>query len=180
MAEINSPETIPFLPISFFKTHRVTISDLEPEVTFESSGTTGSDISKHAVKKWSLYESSFMRAFRIFYGPASDYCIIGLLPGYLERENSSLVAMVNTLIERSGNPNSGFYLYDLEKVYQIIAHNELMGRKTLVIGVTFALLDYVEQFKMRLRHTIIMETGGMKGRRKEMTRDEVHSILKDG
>lgn len=176
--EINSLETIPFLPISFFKTHVIKSTDFEPEVIFESSGTTGQDTSKHFVKKWQLYEDSFMGAFGAFYGNAEEYCIIGLLPGYLERKNSSLVAMVDTLIKKSRNPDSGFYLYDYEKVFQIIAHNELTGKRTLLIGVTFALLDYAEHFKMRLKNTIVMETGGMKGRRKEMTREEVHDILK--
>lgn len=177
--EINSLETIPFLPVAFFKTHEVKTTSFEPEVIFESSGTTQQDTSRHLVKKEGLYTKSFLTAFHAFYGAPSDYCIIGLLPGYLERGNSSLVAMVDMLIKQSLNRNSGFYLYDHEKVYQIIAHNELMGQKTLLIGVTFALLDYAEQHPMRLKHTIVMETGGMKGRRKEMTRDQVHHILRD-
>lgn len=177
--EINSLKTIPFLPISFFKTHEIKTTLFEPEITFESSGTTGQETSRHFVKKWAIYQRSFLKTFQTFYGAVSDYCIIGLLPGYLERQNSSLVAMVDTLIKQSGNKNSGFYLYDYEKVYQIIAHNELVGQKTLLIGVTFALLDFAERYQMKLRHTIIMETGGMKGRRKEITREEVHSVLKD-
>lgn len=155
-------------------------TEFEPELTFESSGTTGKDTSRHYLKKWLLYRESFMEGFKNFYGPPEDYCIIGLLPGYLERQNSSLVAMVDTLIKKSGNPNSGFYLYDFDKVYQLLVHNELAQTKTLLIGVTFALLDFAEKFKMRLKNTIIMETGGMKGRRREMIRKEVHQILKDG
>lgn len=150
-----------------------------PEITFESSGTTQQDTSRHYVKKWHLYERSFLNAFQIFYGPCTDYCIIGLLPGYLERQNSSLVAMVNTLIKKSENRNSGFYLYDYEKVFQILAHNELTGCKTLLIGVTFALLDFAENYRMKLNKTAIIETGGMKGRRKEMIRGEVHRILNE-
>lgn len=130
------------------------------------------------MKKLNIYKRSFLAAFHNFYGEPSDYCIIGLLPGYLERQNSSLVAMVDTLITESNNPNSGFYLYDYEKVFQIIAHNELTHQKTLLIGVTFALLDYAERYTMKLKNTIVMETGGMKGRRREMVREEVHEILK--
>lgn len=167
------------MPVSCFKSHVVTTGSFVPEVTFESSGTTGQDTSRHLVRKWDIYERSFMKTFQIFYGPPEGYCIIGLLPGYLEREHSSLIAMMNTLIEKSGNKNSGFYLDEHEKVFQVIAHNELMGVQTLLVGVTFALLDYAERYTMRLKHTIVIETGGMKGRRKEMTRAEVHTILKE-
>lgn len=120
-----------------------------------------------------------MDCFTSFYGEPHEYCIIGLLPGYLERQNSSLVAMTDTLIRASHNRFSGFYLDDYKKVYQIIAHNEFIGTKTLLLGVTFALLDFAAQFRLHLKKTIIMETGGMKGRRKEMIREEVHQILKD-
>lgn len=177
--EINTLQTIPFLPISFFKTHEIKTTDFEPEVIFESSGTTQQTTSRHFVKHWRLYEKSFLKSFEMFYGLPQNYCIIGLLPGYLERKNSSLVAMMNTLIEKSENANSGFYLNDLEKVYRIIARNELMNQSTLLVGVTYALLDFAEQYKMNLRHTIIMETGGMKGKRKELTREEVHHFLRD-
>lgn len=115
----------------------------------------------------------------MFYGLPQNYCIIGLLPGYLERQNSSLVAMMNTLIEKSENENSGFYLYDLEQVYRILARNEMMNQPTLLLGVTYALLDLAENCQMKLRNTIIMETGGMKGKRKEMTREEVHAFIKE-
>lgn len=174
---INTLQTIPFLPISFFKTHDIKTTEFEPEVVFESSGTTQKDTSRHFVKKWKLYERSFLDCFELFYGNPADYCIVGLLPGYLERQNSSLVAMVNTLIQHSRNSHSGFYLDEFEKLYRLIAHNELRGIKTLVIGVTFALLDFVEQYEMKLNHTTIMETGGMKGRRKEITRAEVHEMI---
>lgn len=154
-------------------------TQFNPELTFESSGTTQQNTSRHYLKKWHIYERSFLTAFQIFYGSCADYCIIGLLPGYLERQNSSLIAMVDTLIRKSENKNSGFYLYDYDKVFQVLAHNELIGQKTLLIGVTFALLDMAEKYRMRLRNTVIMETGGMKGRRKEMVRSEVHQILKE-
>lgn len=177
--EINSLQTIPFLPVSFFKTHQIKTGHFEPEMVFESSGTTKDNLSRHYIKKWNLYQESFLRTFTKFYGPVNDYCIIGLLPSYLERKNSSLVSMVDTLISKSENTNSGFYLYDYEKVFRLIAHNELTGQKTLLIGVTFALLDFAESFQMKVRNTIVMETGGMKGRRKEMIRKEVHQILKE-
>lgn len=177
--EINSLTAIPFLPVSFFRTHEIKTTEFDPEVIFESSGTTQQQTSRHLLKNWRVYERSFMTAFRSFFGNPSEYCIIGLLPGYLERKNSSLVAMVDTLIKRSENTNSGFYLSEFEKVYQLLVHNEFKGQKTLLIGVTFALLDFVERYPMKLKNTIVMETGGMKGRRKEMIREQVHSILKE-
>lgn len=119
-----------------------------------------------------------MKAFELFYGPVSEWCIIGLLPSYLERSNSSLVVMADELIRRSGHASSGFYLYEHEKLAGVLQDLESKHQKTLLIGVTFGLLDFAEQFPMPLKHTIIMETGGMKGRREEMTRQEVHDILK--
>ena len=172
-----SQNTIPFLPISFFKSHTVSTGSFEPEQVFESSGTTQTTNSKHLVKDINLYRKSFSKAFELFYGPVKDWCIIGLLPAYLERKNSSLVMMVDELIKESGHPDSGFYLYDFERLYNNLQRLELQGTKTLLIGVTFALLDFAEQFPMKLKHTIVMETGGMKGRRKELTRAEMHEIL---
>lgn len=174
---INSIIKIPFLPISFFKTHSIAATTFEPEIIFESSGTTGENTSRHLVKKLSLYEASFLKTFHQFYGEEKDWCILGLLPGYLERSNSSLIKMVDELIMKSENKNSGFYLHNHEKLYQAIVHNEIIEKPTLLIGVTFALLDFAEKFSMKLQHTAVMETGGMKGRRKEMTRSEVHQIL---
>ncbi len=176
---INNLKAIPFLPISFFKTHEIKSGVFEPEIIFESSGTTGENTSKHFVKKWSLYEESFVRGFESFYGDISNYCILGLLPGYLERKNSSLIGMVDTLIRRSGNPNSGFYLNEFDNLYRTLVYNELKGQSTLLIGVTYAFLDFASEFQMKLNHTIIMETGGMKGKRKEITREEVHHFLCD-
>jgi len=165
------------LPISFFKTMPVT-TGFEPGFYFESSGTTGSINSRHYVKDIELYKKSFRSGFRQFYGDPADLCIIGLLPSYLERQHSSLVLMVDDLVQQSKNAASGFYLYDHEKLYHTLLANEKKRTPTVLIGVTYALLDFAQHFPMQLQHTIIMETGGMKGRREEMTRDEVHEILK--
>ena len=174
---VDSIVKIPFLPISFFKTHEVKTGQFEPATVFESSGTTGSIPSKHFVNKIALYKKSFTTAFNKFYGAADNYCILGLLPSYIERGNSSLVMMVDELIKRSNNTLSGFYLHDHEKLHSTILHNELVKQPTLLIGVTYALLDFAEKYPMQLRNTIVMETGGMKGRRKELTRKEVHEQL---
>ena len=174
---VDALHKIPFLPISFFKTHAVTTTEFEPETIFESSGTTHTGNSKHLVKDISLYRRTFSACFEKFYGPVSNKCILGLLPSYLERKHSSLVWMVDELIRTSNNALSGFYLDDHEKLHRSILHNEILKQPTLLIGVTYALLDFAEKFPMQLRHTIIMETGGMKGRREEMTRQEVHAIL---
>ncbi len=172
-------EDIPFLPISFFKTHQVITYGFEPEAFFESSGTTQSVSSRHWVKDLSLYRESFTRAFQKFYGSAEGKCIIGLLPSYLERQHSSLVMMVDQLIKDSHHPLSGFYLYDHEMLHRTLLHNEILKKDTLLIGVTYALLDFAAAFPMQLRHTIVMETGGMKGRREEMTRQQVHAELRE-
>ena len=170
-------EQIPFLPIQFFKTKKITTTIFDEEVIFESSGTTGSVNSKHYVKDKALYTESYIDGFKKFYGNVDDNCIIGLLPSYLERQHSSLVYMVNDLIKKSKHKNSGFYLYDYEKLKQVLIENENAKQKTILIGVTYALLDFAEQFPTKLQHTIVMETGGMKGRRAELTRNEVHEIL---
>lgn len=176
---VNEPTQIPFLPISFFKTHKVVTGNYTPQAVFESSGTTGNINSRHFVKDVELYKQSFIEGFRRFYGEPGDWCIIGLLPSYLERTGSSLVMMVDELIKLSGNKHSGFYLYEYEKLANGLLEQETWNRQTLVIGVTYALLDFAEKFPMELKHTTIMETGGMKGRRKEMVRDEVHSIIRE-
>lgn len=170
-------QNCPFLPISFFKTHSVTTTAFTPQQIFESSGTTQTINSKHLIKDISIYKRSFAKAFEASYGSIKDWCIIGLLPSYLERNNSSLVYMVNDLIEQSQHPQSGFYLYNFNQLYPTLLQLELAQQKTLVVGVTFALLDFTDAYTMNLQHTIIMETGGMKGRKKEMTRNEIHSIL---
>ena len=176
-AAIDSIKKIPFLPISFFKTHAVKTGEFETTTIFESSGTTQNIPSKHYVKDIELYRKSFTTCFEKFYGHPQNKCILGLLPAYLERKNSSLVMMVDELIKTGNNPLSGFYLYDHEKLHRTILHNELLKLPTLLIGVTYALLDFAEAYPMQLRHTIVMETGGMKGRREEMTRQEVHAVL---
>lgn len=177
--EINIIEKIPFLPISFFKTHEVTTTEFIPEMVFESSGTTGSTNSRHLIKDLSIYRKSFMDCFGKFFGEPGKKSILGLLPSYLERENSSLVLMVDELIRASCNELSGFYMYDYDKLHRTLIHNELLKIPTLLIGVTYALLEFATEFPMQLRNTIVMETGGMKGRREEMTRPELHSLLQN-
>jgi hypothetical protein len=176
-AEVDAVKKIPFLPISFFKTHAVKTGAFETDTVFESSGTTQINPSRHFVKDIDLYRKSFNTCFEKFYGLPQNKCILGLLPSYLERKNSSLVLMADELIKASNNPLSGFYLYDHEKLHSTILHNELLKLPTLLIGVTYALLDFAEAYPMQLRHTIVMETGGMKGRREELTRPEVHAQL---
>jgi Acyl-protein synthetase, LuxE len=174
---VKSLQQIPFLPIRFFKSHAVKTGSFEPEAVFESSGTTTSINSHHLVKDVSFYEESFIKGFQQFYGSIKDYCILGLLPSYLERKNSSLVYMVNKLVQLSEHPQSGFYLDEYEKIFFLLNELEKRKQKTLLIGVTFALLDFAEKFQLPLNNTIIMETGGMKGRREEMIRAEVHEKL---
>ena len=174
---IDSIEKIPFLPISFFKTHPITSTSFEAAAIFESSGTTQTINSKHLVKDIELYKKSFTDTFHLFYDKPDDWCITALLPSYLERNNSSLVVMVDELITQSKHPQSGFYLTDLHSLQQTILQLEKQQQKTLLIGVTFALLDFAEKFPMPLQYTTIMETGGMKGRRKEITRQQVHQML---
>lgn len=170
---------IPFLPIRFFKTHKVVTTDFPPDLLFESSGTTGTINSKHWVKDPGLYERSFLEGFRHFYGEPKDWCILGLLPSYLERKHSSLVYMVEHLVRLSGHPAGGFYLYEHERLAQQLVSLEQEGQQTLLIGVTFGLLDFAQDYTLSLKHTVVMETGGMKGRREEWTREQVHGMLKE-
>lgn len=178
-SQINQIDQIPFLPIQFFKSHIIKIGDFNEEKIFESSGTSNTINSKHYVKNLGLYESNFIKCFSQFYGNPSDWCILGLLPSYLERNNSSLVYMVEKLIHLSQHNLSGFFLNDIEHLKHTLLELETNKQKTLLIGVTFALLDFAELHPMPLQHTTIMETGGMKGKREEVTREEVHRILKD-
>ncbi|GGW55111.1 acyl-protein synthetase LuxE [Winogradskyella epiphytica] len=179
-SDIKSVFEIPFLPIQFFKTHEVISSRGSIEKTFTSSGTTGSITSKHLVTDIKLYEESYLNAFKHFYGNIDDYVVLALLPSYLERDGSSLIYMVNDLIDKSQQPESGFYLNNLEELANTLNSLEARKQKTLLIGVSFALLDLVEQFQLHLKHTTVMETGGMKGRRKEIIRQELHQILQSG
>jgi len=170
----------PFLPISFFKSELVVTTEFVPQTIFESSGTTQTINSKHLVKDIGIYRESFLKAFKLFYGNIEEWCIIGLLPSYLERNNSSLIVMVDELIRVSGHPENGFFLNNYDELNDKLQILEAKKQKTLLIGVTFALLDFAEQFPLKLEHTVIMETGGMKGRRKELTRIEVHQIITKG
>jgi phenylacetate-coenzyme A ligase PaaK-like adenylate-forming protein len=169
--------SIPFLPIRFFKSHQIHTTEFAASLIFESSGTTGGINSQHHVKEPGLYQQSFLNAFRLFYGNISDWCIIGLLPSYLEKGNSSLVYMVDRLIKESVHPQSGFYLYELEKLSKTLHQLNEVNQKVLLIGVTYALLDFAEQFSQVLPFITIMETGGMKGQRQEVIRKEVHTAL---
>lgn len=168
---------IPFLPIQFFKTMPVVAGEFEPEVIFTSSGTTGATTSRHRVKDLSLYEKSFIYGFERVYGPPENYCIVGLLPSYLEREGSSLVYMVDKLIQKSAHPQSGFHLHDQQKLADTLKTLEKEGQKTVLFGVSYALLDFAANFPMALKHTTIIETGGMKGRKKEMAKEELFKQL---
>ena len=179
-SDVKRIEDIPFLPIQFFKSHNVVSTQNEIVEVFESSGTTGSVNSKHHVSDLSIYKMSFTRGFNHFYGNIEDYTILALLPSYLERNNSSLVYMVNDLIKKSNNPESGFYLDNLEALKDTLIRLESKGQKTLLIGVSFALLDLVELHQFKLKNTIVMETGGMKGKRQELVKSELHDILKEG
>ncbi len=178
--KIDRIEKIPFLPIQFFKYHQIVTGTQQTEQIFISSGTTDANISKHYVGDINLYERSFITAFEHFYGDTNQYCILALLPSYLERQGSSLVYMVNNLIYRSNNCESGFYLNQINELAQKLNKLSDEKQKILLIGVSFALLELVETHNLQLNNTIIMETGGMKGRRKELTRPELHQILKQG
>ena len=169
---------IPFLPISFFKTHRVVSGDWEtPALTFESSGTTGETPSRHFVKDAALYEDALLAGFRQFYGAPEHYAILALLPSYLERSNASLVYMARVLMRVSGHPQNGFYLDEWAKLQATLQALQANGQRVLLLGVTFALLDFAADFPIDLRNVIVMETGGMKGRREEWTRAQVHAYL---
>ncbi len=174
---VRSLEQVPYLPVSFFKSHQVMTSVFEPDIVFESSGTSATVNSRHLVRDISLYEKSFVKGFSRLYGEIGEWCVIGLLPSYLEKGNSSLVYMIDKLIQLSAHPDSGFYLYDFARLKDKLSILEAMNQKTLLVGVTYALLDFAELFQIKLRHTVVMETGGMKGRRKELLRDEVHKRL---
>ena len=169
---------IPFLPIEFFKTQQIICKGQKIEEIFLSSGTTGKQ-SKHLVSDLSLYKRSFQKAFELFYGNIEDYCILSLLPNYRERENSSLIYMVDEIIAQSKHENSDFYLNNYEKLAATIAELEHKNQKTILIGVSYALLDLAEKFPQKLKNTIIIETGGTKGKRKELLKEELHKRLKN-
>ena len=177
---VKTLQQIPFLPIQFFKNHEVVSNTDKIQVTFTSSGTTGMITSKHLVTDVSLYEQSYRIAFSEFYGNIEDYVVLALLPSYLERSGSSLIYMVKDLIELSHNENSGFYLHNYDELIYKLIELDNAGQNVILIGVTYALLDLIEKQKFQLKNTIVMETGGMKGKRKEMIREELHEILCDG
>lgn len=176
--KVSNLNQIPFLPISFFKTHQVVTGSFTEETLFKSSGTTTRQSSCHFVKSVWLYHQSFLRAFEKFYGKPEEYCILGLLPSYLEQGASSLVYMVDALIKQSNHRQSGFYLYDFEKLHQALLQLEASGQKVLLFGVTYALLQFAEAYPLPLKKTTIIETGGMKGRKKEMSKPELYDALK--
>ena len=177
---VKSLAHIPFLPIQFFKSHEVVSNHDVIQETFTSSGTTGMITSRHLVTDVSLYEQSYRLAFSEFYGNIEDYVVLALLPSYLERSGSSLIYMVQDLIALSNNENSGFYLHNYDALIAKLTALDHAGQNVLLIGVTYALLDLVEQHNFHLKNTIIMETGGMKGKRKEMIREELHAVLCEG
>lgn len=178
--QVGSLEEIPFLPIEFFKSHRIVSADFQEKKIFESSGTTTSVNSKHWIEDLTFYQKVSEMIFSSFYGSLENYHILALLPSYLERDNSSLVFMVDYFIKQSGSPYSGFFLNDWSTLRDTLKTlQEDHSKKTLLIGVTFALLELAEKYPMDLSSVIVMETGGMKGRRKEMLREEVHDFLKE-
>jgi phenylacetate-coenzyme A ligase PaaK-like adenylate-forming protein len=180
VAAVKSLEKIPFLPIQFFKSHEVVSNTDAIQEIFTSSGTTGMITSRHLVTDVSLYEQSYLKAFAEFYGNIEDYVVLALLPSYLEREGSSLIYMVKDLIEKSNNPESGFYLNQYDSLIAKLTELDHAGQNVILIGVTYALLDLIEKHRFELNNTIIMETGGMKGKRREMIREELHQLLCEG
>lgn len=171
---------IPFLPIQFFKTHNIISSKAQIETTFLSSGTTGMTQSKHHITDISIYKKSFKKGFQHFYGNNQDYITLALLPSYLEQNSSSLIYMVENFVKKSKSKYSGFYLYNLDELAKKLNELDTNNNKILLIGVSYALLDLIEKYQFSLKNTIIMETGGMKGRRKELIRKELHQILCKG
>ena len=169
---------IPFLPIQFYKSQTVLTGKSTPSVVFESSGTTGQTPSKHHIADIELYKSSFTKTFELFFGSPREYCFLALLPSYLDRKNSSLVYMADELIKQSPHLDSGFFLNDYDHLYEKLAHLQKISQPTILLGVSFALLDFAERYSVPLTNTTIIETGGMKGRRTEITRHELHIVLK--
>lgn len=175
--EVTSIDKIPFLPIQFFKTREIKPLELTTQVVFTSSGTTGDQTSRHHVIDTKLYEMSFIKAFSLFYGNPTDYCILALLPSYLERQGSSLVYMADKLIKLSNHPDSGFFLNEIDVLVEKLQRLDNQGQRCLLLGVSFALADFAEKYQLQFKNTVVMETGGMKGRRKEMVREELHQLL---
>jgi hypothetical protein len=180
ISTVDTLTQIPYLPISFFKTHAVLSSKDKPEIIFSSSGTTGMVQSRHLVTDVGLYEQSFNKAFEQFYGQVENTCLLALLPSYLERDGSSLIYMVDALLKQSKHHHSGYFLHNHEDLYNKLQKLKAAGQKTILIGVTYALLDFIEKYQVNFPELIVMETGGMKGKRKEMVREELHQLLTAG
>lgn len=170
---------IPFMPIEFFKTQQVITEGMEAEIVFSSSGTTGMVTSKHRVADLSIYERTFRKIFESFYGPLGDIAVLALLPSYLERSGSSLIYMIDDLMKQSEQPESNYFLYNHQELYDTLVQLKNKGTKTILFGVTYALLDFIEQYAFEFPELIIMETGGMKGKRKEMVKQEIHQLLEE-
>ena len=179
-SDVHTVSQIPCLPIQFFKSHTVVSSKDHVEAVFTSSATSSKAVSRHYVTDLSVYTKSFRKGFDHFYGNSEAFAILALLPSYLEREGSSLIFMVDDLIKSSTHNESGFYLNNFNDLYDQLLKLEAQKKPTILIGVSFALLDFVKEYTLNLNHTIVMETGGMKGRRKEMVREELHQFLKSG
>lgn len=179
-SQIKEVKDIPYLPISFFKSHRVQSNTEPEEIIFSSSGTTGMIQSRHFVTDVAVYDDSFNKAFAQFYGESEGTCLLALLPSYLERDGSSLIYMVDALLKQSKHPDSGYFLHNHRDLYHKLTALKDAGQRTILIGVTYALLDFLEQYQLDFPELIVMETGGMKGKRKEMVREELHNELKKG
>ncbi|MCB0559109.1 MAG: acyl transferase [Lewinellaceae bacterium] len=175
--EISLIEHIPFLPIQFFKNHEIQTGSWQPALSFSSSGTTAQTASRHLVRDPEFYRRNARRGFAHFYGPVEEYCVLALLPSYMERTGSSLVFMAEDFIRLSRYPQSGFFLYNTEALAEILSHCKKNAIPTILLGVSFALWEFAEQYPMGLSGVTLMETGGMKGRRRELTREELHLIL---
>ena len=176
-SKISRIDQIPFLPIGFFKTHLIKTGEWPVQAEFLSSGTTGSISSRHLVPDLDFYRAHSENIFNHFFGSAESFHFLALLPSYLERKGSSLIEMMDHFIARSGSVHSGFYLHNTEELVDKIIKLKNDGRKVILWGVSFALLDLAEKFELDLSHCIIFETGGMKGRRKEWIREELHEYL---
>ena len=178
--EVSTIDKIPFLPISFFKTHQIKTTSFIEEKIFTSSGTTGMDFSQHFIKDLALYQQAFIASFNHFYGDFSSFTFLALLPNYLERNNSSLIYMMDHFIAHSSHSDSGYYLYNHDDLYKKLIDLKAKGQKTILFGVTYALLDFIEKYQLDFPELIVFETGGMKGRRKELVKEELHQILQKG
>ncbi len=175
--QINQLEDIPFLPIECFKSHQIISNSLQAKLIFRSSRTTSQTASEHYVAEPKIYEQAIAQGFEQQFGSISNYCIVALLPSYFERNDASLVYMTDYLMTCSSHPRNGYYLHNYEELAKTLHDLEEMRQATILLGVSFALLDFAAAYPMQLNHTKIIETGGMKGRRKEITREQLHSIL---